>query len=103
MKIQIGKQELRIRSVFKRNYIVDKVLVKKRSYDWRKKMGLKEQIENYVPYNEQEKADKEIMLNCIDGFEDVLTRDNKLFHFTASNWIVNKKRTKVLMIYHNIY
>lgn len=24
-------------------------------------------------------------------------------HFTASNWIVNKQRTKILMIYHNIY
>ena len=24
-------------------------------------------------------------------------------HFTASNWIINKNRTKVLMIYHNIY
>ena len=24
-------------------------------------------------------------------------------HFTASNWIVNKDRTKVIMIYHNIY
>jgi len=43
------------------------------------------------------------MLEYIDKFDDVLTRDNKLCHFTASNWIVNKDRTKVLMIYHNIY
>ncbi len=66
-------------------------------------MGLKEQIENYIPYNEQEVSDKELMLEYINTFNDVLTRENKMCHFTASNWIVNKNRTKVLMIYHNIY
>lgn len=66
-------------------------------------MNLKEQIEKYIPFNEQEKCDKKIMINCIETFKDVLTRNNKICHFTASNWIVNKDRTKVLMIYHNIY
>ena len=66
-------------------------------------MDLKSEIEKYTPYNEQEKCDKELMLEYIDTFEDVLTRENKLCHFTASNWIVNKERTKILMIYHNIY
>lgn len=61
------------------------------------------QIESYVPYNEQEVNDKETILKCIDTFEDVLTRENKMCHLTASNWIVNKEKTKVLMIYHNIY
>ena len=66
-------------------------------------MNLKEHIEKYKPYNEQEENDKEMMLKYIDTFEDVLTRENRMCHFTASNWIVNKERTKVLMIYHNIY
>ena len=66
-------------------------------------MNLKEQIEKYKPYNEQEEKDKEMMLKYIDTFEDVLTRENEMCHFTASNWIVNKDRTKVIMIYHNIY
>ena len=66
-------------------------------------MDLKEQIINYKPYNEQEKNDKEMMLEYIDTFKDVLTRENKMCHFTASNWIVSKEKTKVLMIYHNIY
>lgn len=65
--------------------------------------GLKEQIEHFEPFNEQERADKEMMLEYINTFTDVLTRGNKMCHFTASNWIVNKERTKVLMIYHNIY
>ena len=43
------------------------------------------------------------MLKYINTFDDVLTRNNEFGHFTASSWAVNKERTKVLMIYHNIY
>ena len=66
-------------------------------------MELRNQIEKYKPYNEQEEKDKKLMLKYIDIFEDVLTRKNEFGHFTASSWAVNKDRTKVLMIYHNIY
>lgn len=50
-------------------------------------MGLKEQIENFVPFNEQEQADKKMMLAYIHTFKDVLTRENKMCHFTASSWL----------------
>ena len=63
--------------------------------------NLRKQIEEYIKFNEQEEKDKEMMLKYIDTFEDVLTRKNKMCHFTASNWIINKDKTKVLMIYHN--
>ena len=66
-------------------------------------MHLRDEIENFKPFNEQEEADKALMLKYIDTFDDVLTRENQMCHFTASGWIVNKERTKVLMIYHNIY
>lgn len=66
-------------------------------------MNLKEQIENYKPYNEQEEKDKQTMLKYLNTFDDCLTRNNEFGHFTASSWAVNKERTKVLMIYHNIY
>ena len=66
-------------------------------------MNFLEHIKNYIPYNEQEEKDKEIMLKYIDLFDDILTRKNKFAHFTASSWVVNKERTKVLMVYHNIY
>lgn len=66
-------------------------------------MKLKEEIKNYKPYNEQEEKDKEVMLKYIETFDNLLTRENEFAHFTASNWIVNKEKTKVLMIYHNIY
>ncbi len=66
-------------------------------------MNFREQIERYKPYNEQEEKDKEIMLKYINTFDDVLTRNNEFGHFTASSLAVNKERSKVLMIYHNIY
>ena len=64
---------------------------------------LRDKIEKYQPYNEQEEKDKQTMLKYIDTFDDVLTRNNEFGHFTASSWVVNKEKTKVLMIYHNIY
>ncbi len=64
---------------------------------------LYQKIESYVPVNEQEENDKRIMLKTIPKFDNVLTRENETFHFTTSAWIVNPARTKVLMIYHNIY
>lgn len=60
-------------------------------------------IKNYIPYNDQEKADKEAFLYCIDNLKDILTRENPIAHVSSSGYIVNKDRTKVLMIYHNIY
>lgn len=60
-------------------------------------------IKEYQPTDEREELDKEVMLEFIENNEDVLTRNNKIAHFTTSAWIVNKERTKVLMIYHNIY
>lgn len=60
-------------------------------------------IKNYIPGNEQEKKDKEVILNCINKFDDVLTRNNEIAHITSSGFVVNKIRDKVLMVHHNIY
>lgn len=60
-------------------------------------------IKAYIPYNEQEKRDRDIILFCIDKFEDVLTRNNEVAHVTSSGFVVNKSRDKVLMVHHNIY
>jgi ADP-ribose pyrophosphatase YjhB (NUDIX family) len=62
-----------------------------------------EQIRKYKPCNEQEEKDKEIILNCIDTFDDILTRENKVCHITSSAFVVNKTRDKALMVHHNIY
>ncbi|WP_195972327.1 NUDIX hydrolase [Clostridium thermobutyricum] len=60
-------------------------------------------IKTYNPINEQEEKDKELFLFCINKFEDILTRKNVVAHLTSSAFVVNKDRTKTLMIYHNIY
>lgn len=60
-------------------------------------------IKEYIPYNEQEDRDKELILKCIDSYDNILLRENTLAHITSSGYIVNKDRSKVLMIYHNIY
>ena len=64
---------------------------------------LYKQISEYEPFDEKESVDKEVMLEFIKNNEDILTRNNKIAHFTTSAWIVNKEKSKVLMIYHNIY
>ena len=63
---------------------------------------LKKQLESYVPFNEQEEKDKDMLLKSLED-ETVFVRDNIFYHFTASAWVVNEKRDKVLMAYHNIY
>ena len=58
---------------------------------------------DYKPFDEVEKTDLNTMIDFVKNNEDVLTRNNTIAHFTASAWILNKDKTKVLMIYHNIY
>ena len=60
-------------------------------------------IKSYIPYNEQETADKNLIVEAIDNNSNLLTRENKVMHMTSSGYIVNKTRDKVLMIYHKIY
>ena len=66
-------------------------------------MELRREIERYAPCDAQETRDREVMLYAIDRMQDVLTRENPIAHFTASAWIVNPGRDRVLMAWHNIY
>lgn len=66
-------------------------------------MRFKEEIEKYIPINEQEEKDKQAILMCINNFNDVLTRKNVVCHLTSSAFVVNKNKDKALMAYHNIY
>ena len=61
------------------------------------------QIEQYQPYNEQEERDKVLILEWIKNNDNAFLRENAVAHMTASAWVVNKDRSKVLMVYHNIY
>ncbi|UUV19564.1 NUDIX hydrolase [Fusobacteria bacterium ZRK30] len=66
-------------------------------------MDILDQIKKYEPYNEQEEHDKVGILNYLKQEKNIFSRDNKIAHMTASAWVVNKDRNKVVMIYHNIY
>ena len=64
---------------------------------------LVEALNAYVPVNEQETVDLARMISFLTTGETPFLRTNETAHFTASAWIVNPARTKVLMVYHNLY
>ena len=67
-------------------------------------MTLIEEISSYQAENEVEQAEKAAFLQFLKTFgENVYTRDNMVGHLTATAWVVNKERTKVLMAYHKLY
>lgn len=66
-------------------------------------MKLRDEINSFVPFNSEEEKIKKYQLKWIDTFKDVLTRENEFGHFAASAFVVNKDRTKMLVVYHNIY
>ena len=41
--------------------------------------NLKDSIERFVPYNEQEEVEKRIMLKCMNDFDDVLNSMNSYY------------------------
>lgn len=61
------------------------------------------QIENYIPFNEQEQRDKAQLLAFLRSGADVITRENPVAHLTASAWVVSPDRSQVIMVYHNLY
>ena len=65
--------------------------------------GLLAQLEGYAPWNEQEARDKAVLLTMLRSGRDLWTRENETAHLTASAWVTDPTRTRVLMCYHNIY
>ena len=66
-------------------------------------MTIAEQIKAYKPFNRQEELDKIEILRQLKSQKNIFSRDNKAAHMTASAWVVNRGRSKVIMVYHNIY
>ena len=66
-------------------------------------MELAAQIAAYIPFNEQEAHDKDLLLRWLNSGTDIYTRENAAAHLTASAWVVSPDRQQVLMVYHNIY
>ena len=56
--------------------------------------NLKESIEKFIPYNEQEEVDRNIMLKYINDFDDVLTRQNEYGILLVLHLFLIKKEQK---------
>lgn len=61
------------------------------------------ELNKYKAYNFQELKDKYKIIKFLKENDNAYLRENEKMHMTASSWIINKDKTKVLMIYHNIY
>lgn len=57
----------------------------------------------YTPCCPQEEADREEMLKALVTLPAPFSRMSRSAHFSASAWIVNPARDRVLMVYHNLY
>lgn len=67
-------------------------------------MNYIDEITAYKPVNEQEAAEKRVILQYIKDYpHNILLRENELGHLTSSGFIMNKTLDKVLMVHHNIY
>ena len=66
------------------------------------RQALENALRRYHPWNEQEEADRTVMLRLLQQ-PDIFLRQNQTAHFTASSWIVDAGRQRTLMAYHRIY
>lgn len=65
-------------------------------------MNLIAQLEAFDPWNEQEKRDRDALLQLLrDGWVPFGREDPA--HWTASAWVVSPNRARVLLAYHNLY
>ena len=62
-------------------------------------MDFLEEIRNYTTQDKKENKEKQIMLQYIEQYYDVIPyRSNMLFHMTVSSMIFNEQKDSVLMI-----
>lgn len=66
-------------------------------------MDFLKQLEAFEPECQQEVTDLSLLRRCLKTEQNLFTRENPLIHMTASAWVVNPSRDRVLMCYHKIY
>lgn len=65
-------------------------------------MALYQDIASYHPFNEQEAADRHVMLRALKTNRFCFDRKSQA-HFTCSAWVVNPEKTQTIMVFHNFY
>ena len=63
---------------------------------------LRNAIEAFEPYNEQEAADKRVILHALDTDPNCFDRSAQA-HMACSIWVIDPEATQTLLVYHNIY
>lgn len=62
-----------------------------------------ELLAGFAPVDAREAQDAACLRHYLETEPDLLTRENTAMHLTASSWIVNPARDRVLLCWHNIY
>ena len=63
---------------------------------------LRQALEEYVPFNEQEAVDKQVILRALADDPGCFERSAQA-HMACSIWVVDPARERTLLVYHNIY
>ena len=63
---------------------------------------LRDAIAAFEPFNEQEAADKHVILQALDNNPSCFER-NAQAHMACSIWVVDPTMSQTLLVYHNIY
>jgi len=69
----------------------------------RAKKSLLSELKTYCAFDDAEKIELERLVNFLENNTNVYSRENLTGHLTSSCWIVNKDRSKALLVHHNIY
>lgn len=67
-----------------------------------KAAALRAALAAYKPFNEQETADKQVILHALDTDPDCFNRSAQA-HMACSIWVVDPAKTQTLLVYHTIY
>lgn len=63
---------------------------------------LRNAIAAFEPFNEQEAADKQVILDALETNPSCFERSEQA-HMACSIWVVDPTLTQTLLVYHNIY
>ena len=66
------------------------------------RQALRDAVAAFEPFNEQEAADKRVILRALDTDSDCFDRSAQA-HMACSIWVVDPSFTQTLLVYHNIY
>ncbi|MEY8387058.1 NUDIX hydrolase [Oscillospiraceae bacterium 38-13] len=66
-------------------------------------MDLLRRLRGFRPWNEQEDRDRAELLRRLESGEELYSRENPSAHLTASAWVTDPSRGRVLLAYHNLY